>query len=72
MTQHSPQKFDADYVAALREVLDIAVEQIAEEFRTPATKAKMAEAIVRNAAQGMTDAGELVEVAVRSGADGAP
>jgi hypothetical protein len=66
------QKFDADYVAALREVLDIAVEQIAVEHRTPATKAKMAETIVRVAAEGVTDARDLVTHAVAAGADGAP
>ena len=36
------EKFDPDYVATLRKILDIAVEQIALENRTPATKAKMA------------------------------
>lgn len=66
------QKFDADYVAALREVLDIAVAQIAEEHRTPATKAKMAETIVRSAADGITDARDLVQHAVAAGAEGAP
>ncbi len=72
MTHVPPQKFDADYIATLREVLDIAVEQIASEHRTPATKARMAETIVRNAADGMTDAEELVTVAVRTGAVRAP
>ena len=66
------QKFDADYVATLREVLDIAVEQIAAEHRTPATKAKMAETIVRSAAEGVTDARDLVSHAVAAGAEGAP
>ncbi|PYF01998.1 hypothetical protein BJ122_11527 [Rhodopseudomonas faecalis] len=64
--------FDADYVAVLREVLDIAVEQIAAEHRTPATKAKMAETIVRTAAAGETDARALVSHAVAAGAEGAP
>jgi hypothetical protein len=72
MTQVPSQKFDPNYVAALREVLEIAVEQIAEQQRTSATKAKMAETIVRHAADGVTDAGELVREAVRAGADGAP
>jgi DNA-binding FadR family transcriptional regulator len=71
MSNPSP-KFDADYVATLREVLDIAVEQIAAEHRTPATKAKMAETIVRNAAEGVTDAHDLVSHAVRAGSNGAP
>ena len=72
MTNVPPQNFDPDYVATLREVLDIAVEQIAEEHRTPSTKAKMAQAIVKNAADGVTDARELVSDAVRAGADGTP
>lgn len=72
MTNVPPPKFDADYIATLREVLDIAVEQIALEHRTPATKAKMAETIVRTAAGGVTDARDLVSHAVRAGADGAP
>jgi hypothetical protein len=72
MTIASPPKFDPDYVATLREVLDIAVEQIALEHRTPATKAKMAQIIVQSAADGVTDAREMVSNAVRAGADGMP
>lgn len=72
MTKLPPQAFDADYIATLREVLDVAVEQIDETHRTPATKAMMAESIVRNAAEGITDAEELVTVAVRAGAKPAP
>lgn len=71
MVSH-PQKnlngtFDPDYVATLRRILDIAVEQIALENRTPATKAKMAQTIVSRAADGVTDAGDLVSSAVRVG-----
>jgi predicted small metal-binding protein len=65
-------KFDPRYVAALREVLEIAVEHIEEQHRTPATKAKMAETIVRSAADGVTDARDLLSHAVRAGAEGAP
>ena len=65
-------KFDSEYIATLREVLDIAVEQIDEAHRTPATKAKMAETIVRTAAEGVTDARDLVLEAVRAGAEPAP
>jgi hypothetical protein len=72
MTPVQPPKFDPDYVATLREVLDIAVEQIAVEHRTPATKAKMAQIIVQSAADGVTDAREMVSNAVRAGADGMP
>ncbi|ABE61972.1 conserved hypothetical protein [Nitrobacter hamburgensis X14] len=70
MSQVPPQKFDAEYVAHLRELLNIAVEQIGPEHRTPATKAKMAEALVRNAADGITDAHHLMDVTVRAGEDG--
>lgn len=61
------EKFDPDYVATLRRILDIAVEQIALENRTPATKAKMAQTIVSRAADGVTDANDLVSSAVRVG-----
>lgn len=61
------EKFDPDYVATLRKILDIAVEQIALENRTPATKAKMAQTIVSRAAGGVTDANDLVSSAVRVG-----
>ena len=71
MSQVPPQKFDAEYVAHLRELLDIAVEQIGPEHRTPATKARMAEILARNAADGITDARHLMDVAVRAVEDGA-
>lgn len=67
MTNQPPEKFDAEYVATLRRILDIAVEHIAVENRTPATKAKMAQVIVQEAAGGVTDAGDLVSRAVRVG-----
>lgn len=67
MINRSPDKFDPDYVATLRKILEVAVEQIAMENRTPATKAKMAQTIVREAADGETDAGVLVLRAVRVG-----
>jgi len=71
MTNPTPN-FDVSYVATLRQVLDIAVEQIAVQHRTPATKAMMAQTIVRQAADGVTDAHILVSHAVRAGANGAP
>ena len=67
MTKRPPETFDAEIVATLREVLDIAMDQIAEANRTPATKAKMAQTIVQEAAEGVTDAGDLVSSAVRAG-----
>jgi len=59
--------FDTEFVMMLRAVLDEAVNRISAENRTPATKAKMAERIVRTAASGVTDAGQLVGVAVEEG-----
>jgi hypothetical protein len=67
MTQGSHQEFDSELVLMLRSVLDEAVKRISEENRTPATKAKMAERIVRSAAAGVTDAGELMSEAVEEG-----
>ena len=67
MTKRPPESFNAETVATLREVLDIAVEQIAKENRTPATKAKMAQTIVRDASDGVTDAHDLVSSAIRAG-----
>jgi hypothetical protein len=72
MTTEPTTRFDADYVATLRRLLDMAVEQIAVQHRTPATKAMMAETIVRHAADGITDAGTLMSHAVTAGANGAP
>lgn len=68
MVNRPPETFDPDYVATLRKILDVAVEQIAQENRTPATKAKMAQTIVRDASDGVTDAGDLVSRAVLAGA----
>ncbi len=67
MAQVPHNEFDAEFVLTLRAVLDEAVRRISEENRTPATKAKMAERIVRSAAAGVTDAGELITEAVEEG-----
>ena len=67
MSSGPHNKFDTEFVVMLRAVLDEAVDHISEENRTPATKAKMAERIVRTAAAGVTDAGKLVGVAVEEG-----
>jgi hypothetical protein len=44
MSQIPPQKFGAEYVAHLRELLDIAAEQIGPAHRTLASQAETAEA----------------------------
>lgn len=71
-TPRQTQPFDAQRIAVLRQVLDIAVERIAVQHRTPATKAMMAQIIVRHAADGITDTCTLVTHAVEAGASGAP
>ena len=60
----SPSQFEPELVWTMRSVLDSAVDQIDAANRTPATKAKMAQRIVRSAAEGVTDAQELVAVAL--------
>jgi hypothetical protein len=53
--------------STLRSVLDVAVDQIDEAHRTPATKAKMAERLLRAASDGVTDPVTLTEVAIEGG-----
>jgi hypothetical protein len=72
MTINAQPYFDARSVAALRELLEIAVEHIAVQHRTPATKAKMAQTILHSARGGVTDRHALLSHAVEAGADGAP
>ena len=72
MTTILQPHLDSRAVAALREVLEIAVEHIAIQHRTPATKAKMAQTILHSARGGETDRGALLSHAVQAGADGAP
>lgn len=67
MPKLSPTEFEPSLVATMREVLNAAVEQIEEPNRTSATKAKMAERILRVAAEGVTDAEMLTTVAVEEG-----
>jgi phenylpyruvate tautomerase PptA (4-oxalocrotonate tautomerase family) len=51
----------------MRLVLDVAVEKIAVANRTPATKARMAERILRAASEGVRDPIQLTVVAVEDG-----
>jgi hypothetical protein len=62
-----PAAFAPSLVTTMRWALDTAADQVAKPSRTPATKAKMAQRIVRSAAEGVTDAQELVAVAVEEG-----
>jgi hypothetical protein len=67
MTKVPPSHFSPELVARMKAALDTAVDQIAYAHRTPATKAKMAERIVRTASEGVTDLGELMSAAVDEG-----
>jgi hypothetical protein len=51
----------------MKSALDTAVRQIDRSHRTPATKAKMAQRIVRTASEGVTDGQVLMTAAVDEG-----
>ncbi|XIA64732.1 hypothetical protein ACFIOY_39125 [Bradyrhizobium sp. TZ2] len=51
----------------MRSALDAAVDQIDRDNRTPATKAKMAERILRAASDGVTDNEALTAIANEDG-----
>jgi hypothetical protein len=63
----APSEFGADFVSTLRSILDAAVDQIDVGNRTPATKAKMAQRILRAASDGITDPATLTAVAIEDG-----
>lgn len=67
MSKIPPAEFGMELVSMMREVLDEAVEQIEQEHRTPATKAKMAERIVRTASSGVTAPDQLLSAAIAEG-----
>jgi hypothetical protein len=66
MPQITPA-FAPDFVATMRWALDAASDRVPVTSRTPATKAKMAQRIVRSASEGITDAHLLVAAAVDEG-----
>jgi len=57
--------FEPELVSMLKSVLDAAVVQIEQHCRTPATKAMMAEEILRAASDGIKDPIQLTALAVR-------
>jgi hypothetical protein len=63
----SPSQFEPELVWTMRSVLDSAVDQIDTANRTPATKAKMAERILRAASDGITDPVTLTAMAIEEG-----
>jgi hypothetical protein len=66
MPKLPPSNFDPKMVSMLRSVLDAAVDQIDVAKRTPATKAKMAERILRAASDGVTDNEVLTAIAIQN------
>jgi hypothetical protein len=67
MSKIPPTEFGTELVILMRTVLDEAVERISHEHRTPATKAKMAERIVRTASSGVTAPELLLSAAIEEG-----
>jgi len=67
MTKFSPVSFSPELLTLMRSALDTAVHQIDRSHRTPATKAKMAQRIVRTASEGATDLHVLMSAAVDEG-----
>jgi hypothetical protein len=65
--KRSPSDFEPDFLSTLRSILDAAVTQIDLVNRTPATKAKMAQRILRAASDGVTDPARLTAVAIEDG-----
>jgi hypothetical protein len=63
----STNDFPADFVYTMRWALDTASDRVPAQSRTPATKAKMAQRIVRSAHDGIRDADQLVAEAVAEG-----
>jgi hypothetical protein len=63
MQQITPARFAPDFVTTMRWALDVASDRVPVMSRTPATKAKMAQRIVRSAHEGIRDAHQLVAVA---------
>ena len=67
MTKVPPASFSPELVSIMKAALDTAVHRIDRSHRTPATKAKMSQRIVRTASEGITDLDELTSVAVDEG-----
>jgi hypothetical protein len=59
--------FAPDFIVTMRRALDAASDRVPATSRTPATKAKMAQRIVRSAHEGVTDVQQLVSIAVAEG-----
>jgi len=62
-----PAKFSPELVILMRSALNTEVDRIDRSHRTPATKAKMVQRIVRTASEGVTDLRALTSAAVDEG-----
>jgi hypothetical protein len=67
MDKLPPAKFSPELVILMRSALNTAVDRIDPSNRTPATKAKMAQRIIRTASEGVTDQRTLTSAAVDEG-----
>ena len=67
MSTVSPVTLSPELVAIMKLALDAAVLHIERAHQTPATKAKMAQRIVRTASEGVTDLHVLMSAAVDEG-----
>ncbi|WP_213775790.1 hypothetical protein [Bradyrhizobium sp. dw_78] len=67
MIESSLLRFDREFVLTMRSALDAAVQNISVAHRTPGTKAKMAQRIVKIASEGVTDSEELMIAAIDEG-----
>ena len=67
MTNVPSASFSPELLTLMRSALDTAVHQIDRSNRTPATKAKMAQRLVRTASEGVTDLHVLMNAAVDEG-----
>lgn len=67
MTKARPVNLSPELVPIMRSALDAAFYQIDQSHRTPVTKAKMAERIVRTASEGVADLPVLMCAAVDEG-----
>ena len=67
MHKPPPPKFSPELVMLMRSALNTAVDRIDQSHRTPATKAKMAQRIIRTASEGVTDLDALMSAAVDEG-----
>jgi hypothetical protein len=67
MAKVQSANFSPELLSLMRSALDTAVHQIDRSHRTPATKAKMAQRIIRTASEGVRDLHVLMSAAVDEG-----